>query len=120
MVRLPDSRVFCLGNPVVSPVRTTTTDETWRVSGRGYGWQVEITASAPLADAFVLPVPLPSEHRNVPGDLEITVSRFGRHVWSGRTSLAALEHGGLDRAAAELRRRGLDPTLPDAPPAGQA
>lgn len=84
---------------------------------------MEITASAPLADAFVLPVPLPSEHRNVPGDLEhltgdleIAVSRFGRPVWSGRTELAALEHGGLDRAAAELRRRGLDPTLTDAPP----
>lgn len=122
-VKLPDSRVLRLGNPVVSPVQTTTTDETWRLSGRGYGWRVEITASAPLADAFVLPVPLPSEHRNVPGDLEhltgdleITVSSFGRHVWSGRTSLAALEHGGLDRAAAELRHRGLDPTLTDAPP----
>ncbi|MDO5513531.1 tocopherol cyclase family protein [Corynebacterium sp.] len=125
VVKLPDARVLRLGNPVISPVTTRTTDDTWHVSGRGYGWEVEINASAPLADAFVLPVPLPSEHRNVPGDLEhltgdleITVSRFGRHVWSGRTSLAALEHGGLDRAADELRRRGLDPTQTDAPPVG--
>ncbi|GAB3694492.1 tocopherol cyclase family protein [Corynebacterium nasicanis] len=125
VVRLPDARVLRLGNPVVSPVRTTTTDDTWSVSGRGYGWRVEIHASAPLENSFVLPVPLPGEHRNVPGDLEhltgdleISVSRFGRPVWNGRTRLAALEHGGLERAAAELRRRGLDPHLPDAPPAG--
>ena len=123
VVMLPDGRVLRLGNPVVSPVTTHTTDETWRLSGHGYGWRVEITASAPLDEAFVLPVPLPSEHRNVPGDLEhlggeleVRVHRFGRHVWTGRTSLAALEHGGLERAAAELRRRGLDPELPSAPP----
>src|SRR5699024_460894 len=125
MVKLPDSRVLRLGNPVISPVRARTTDDTWELEGRGYGWRVEVTGSAPLTDAFVLPVPLPSGHRNVPGDLEhltgdleVTVSRFGRHMWSGRSTLAALEHGGLDRAAAELRRRGLDPTHPDAPPEG--
>lgn len=125
VVRLPDARVLRLGNPVVSPVHTRTTDDSWVLSGRGYGWRVEVTGSAPLADAFVLPVPLPSGHRNVPGDLEhltgdleVTVSRFGRHMWSGRSTLAALEHGGLDRAAAELRRRGLDPTRPDVPPEG--
>ncbi|NLA55286.1 MAG: hypothetical protein GX859_03145 [Corynebacterium humireducens] len=125
VVKLPDSRVLRLGNPVISPVRARTTDDTWEFEGRGYGWRVEVTGSAPLTDAFVLPVPLPSGHRNVPGDLEhltgdleVTVSRFGRHMWSGRSTLAALEHGGLDRAAAELRRRGLDPTRPDAPPEG--
>lgn len=126
VVVLPDGRLIRLGDPVVSPVRTTTGDEHWRLSGRGFGWRIEVTASAPLDDAFVLPVPLPSEHRNVPGDLEhlagdltVTVSRFGRHVWTGTTSLAALEHGGLDRARAELRRRGLDDTRPDAPPVGR-
>lgn len=79
--------------------------------------------TAPLDDAFVLPVPLPSEHRNTPGDLEhlagelrVRVRRFGRHVWSARTSLAALEHGGLERARAELRRRGLDAELESAGP----
>ncbi|WJY91770.1 hypothetical protein CFAEC_04620 [Corynebacterium faecale] len=125
VVRLPGGKVFRLGNPVVSPVDTRTTDEQWLISGRGYGWDVEITATAPLDQAFVLPVPLPSEHRNTAGDLEhlvgelkIEVKRFGRHVWSGTTSLAALEHGGLDRAEAELRRRGLDPGLTFAPPVG--
>lgn len=123
VVRLPDGRVLRLGNPVISPVRTRTSDEEWHLNGRGYGWDVEVTASAPRDDAFVLPVPLPSRHRNVPGDLEhlagelsVTVRRFGRHVWSDRTTLAALEHGGLERAADELRRRGLDPTRVDAPP----
>lgn len=108
---------------MVSPVRTRTSDEHWSLDGRGYGWHVWVEATAPLDQAFVLPVPLPSEHRNVAGDLEhlagdltVTVHRFGRHVWTGRTSLAALEHGGLDRARAELRRRGLDETLESAPP----
>lgn len=116
-------RVIRLGDPVISPVTTTTADEEWRLSGRGFGWRIEVEASAPLDQAFVLPVPLPSEHRNTPGDLEhlvgdleVTVSRFGKHVWTGTTSLAALEHGGLDRARAELRRRGLDDTLTHAPP----
>lgn len=124
VVRLPDGRVVRLGNPIVSPVRTQTSDECWQLSGRGYGWHIEIEASAPLDQAFVLPVPLPSEHRNVAGDLEhlagdltVTVHRFGRHVWTGTTALAALEHGGLDRAQAELHRRGLDDTLTSAPPA---
>ena len=34
-------------------------------------------------------------------------SRGGRLVWRGSSELAALEHGGLERAAAELARRGL-------------
>ena len=122
-VKLPGGRVLRLGDPVISPVRTRTSDERWSLSGRGFGWDVEIEATAPLDHAFVLPVPLPSEHRNVAGDLEhlagemtVTVKRFGTHVWTGRTRLAALEHGGLDRAAGELRRRGLDPALTHAPP----
>ena len=123
VVRLPDGKVLRLGNPVISPVTTTTTDTTWKLRGRGYGWRVEVDGSAPLDQAFVLPVPLPSEHRNTAGDLEhlvgelnVRVYRFGRHVWSGHTSLAALEHGGLDRAEDELVRRGLDPSRTDAPP----
>ncbi|WP_206680338.1 tocopherol cyclase family protein [Flaviflexus huanghaiensis] len=125
VVRLPGGPVLRLGNPIISPVVTTTTDESWHLSGRGYGWRVEVNASAPLDQAFVLPVPLPSEHRNTAGDLEhlvgdleITVHRFGSHIWSGRTTLAALEHGGLDRARDELRRRGLNLERTDAPPAG--
>ncbi|WP_231735923.1 tocopherol cyclase family protein [Arthrobacter sp. YC-RL1] len=123
VLRMPDGRVLRLSNPVVSPVRTRTDDEHWRLSGRGYGWRIEVEASAPLDAAFVLPVPLPSKHRNAPGDLEhlagdleVTVHRHGRLVWEGATKLAALEHGGLEHAKQELRRRGLDDTLPSAPP----
>lgn len=123
VVRLPGGRVVRLGNPLISPVHTRTSDEHWQLSGRGYGWRIKIEASAPLDQAFVLPVPLPSEHRNVAGDLEhlagnltVSVHRFGRHIWTGSTTLAALEHGGLGRAQAELRRRGLDDTLSAAPP----
>lgn len=127
VVRLPGGRLIRLGNPVISPVRTQTSDERWQLTGRGYGWRIAVSASAPLDQAYVLPVPLPSEHRNVPGDLEhlvgelsITVHRFGRLVWTGSTTLAALEHGGLDRAAAELRRRGIDDTQQCAPPVSTA
>lgn len=123
VVRLPGGRVVRLGNPLVSPVHTRTSDEHWQLSGRGYGWRIKVEASAPLDQAFVLAVPLPSEHRNVAGDLEhlagdltVSVHRFGRHLWTGSTSLAALEHGGLSRAQAELRRRGLDDALTAAPP----
>lgn len=123
VVRLPGGPVIRLGDPVISPVRTTTSDEHWRLSGRGFGWRIEVEASAPLDRAFVLPVPLPSEHRNVAGDLEhlvgdltVTVHRWGRPVWKAHTRLAALEHGGLERARRELRRRGLDETLTAAPP----
>jgi len=115
VVRLPDGRVIRLGNPVISPVKTATSDEKWRLSGRGYGWRIDVAATAPLDQAYVLPVPIPSEHRNVAGDLEhlagdltVRVRRFGREVWTGKTALAALEHGGLERAHQELERRGLD------------
>lgn len=126
VVRLPDGRVLRLGDPVISPVATHTSDERWDITGRGFGWEVTIEATAPLDQAFVLPVPLPSEHRNVAGDLEhlageltVTVTRFGRHIWTGHTTLAALEHGSLERAAGELHRRGLDPALTCAPPVDQ-
>lgn len=123
VVRLPDGRVLRLGDPVISPVDTRTSDERWDITGCGFGWEVTIEATAPLDQAFVLPVPLPSEHRNVAGDLEhlageltVTVKRFGAHIWTGRTTLAALEHGSLERTAGELRRRGLDQELTFAPP----
>jgi len=115
VVRLPDGQVIRLGNPGMSPVLAAVTDEKWRFSGRGFGWRIDVAASAPLDQAYVLPVPLPSQHRNLAGDLEhlagdltVRVSRFGRPVWEGKTALAALENGGLERAQKELQRRGLD------------
>lgn len=113
VVRLPDGQVLRLGNPVVSPVSASVHDDRWELRGRGYGWDVEITGTAPLSAAHVLPVPLPAERRNVAGALEhlggrmhVVVRRRGRPVWSGESALAALEHGGIDRAAAEAARRG--------------
>ena len=123
VVRLPGGRVFRLGNPVVSPVRADVGDDEWRLRGRGYGWDVRILGRSPLERAHVLPVPLPSQGRNsagaiehLAGELEIEVRRHGRLVWSDRSHLAALEHGGLARAEAELRRRGVPEGETGAPP----
>lgn len=112
VVRLPDHRLIRLGNPGTSPVRAVVTDDTWTLTGRSRSWQVEVEGHAPLADAHILPVPLVEERRAVPGALEhlgatmsVRVRRHGRLVWQGTSRLAALEHGGLARAAAEARRR---------------
>lgn len=117
VVRLPDGTVVRLGDPVVTPVAAEVSDERWFLHGRGLGWQVDVDARAPLGDAHVLPVPLPSQRRNTPGALEhlsgrlrVRVRRFGRTVWEGESALAGLEHGGLARAEAELARRGGDPS----------
>ena len=65
VVRLPDGRVLRLGNPAISPVRAHVLDESWTLRGRSRQWQVDVEGSAPLADAHVLPVPLPSDSRPV-------------------------------------------------------
>lgn len=121
VVRLPDGTVVRLGNPGSSPVRAEVTDERWRFVGsqrarRGGGWQVEVEGWAPLGAAHVLPVPLPSEGRNTAGAIEhlggqvsVRVRHGGAQVWEGHSTLAGLEHGGLARAEAELRRRGAEP-----------
>jgi len=112
VVSLPDGTLVRLGNPGTSPVRATITDDDWVLSGRNRTWQVEVQGHAPLADALVLPVPLVQEHLAAPGALEhlggtmsVQVRRHGRLVWEGTSHLAGLEHGGLDRAAAEEQRR---------------
>ncbi len=106
VVRLPDGKVLRLGNPVTSPVRADIGDEHWRLEGQSRGWRVTVDADAPLTAAHVLPVPLVGERRAVPGAIEhlagrltVRVSRQGRQVWAGQSSLAGLEHGGLNRAA---------------------
>lgn len=113
VVRLPGGRVIRIGDPLVSPVRAHVADERWLLSGRGALWGVEVEGMAPLGAALVLPVPLPAERRNVAGALEhlagrlrVVVRRRGRVVWHGESSLAALEHGGIERARAEAGRRG--------------
>lgn len=123
VVLLPGGDLVRLGNPVVSPVRAQVSDERWSLRGRSAQWQVEIEGSGSLDSAHVLPVPLPAERRNVPGAIEhlgarmhVTVRRWGRVVWQDESNLAALEHGGIERARAEVVRRGHGPDAVDAPP----
>ena len=99
------------------------TDEQWLLRGRSAQWRVDVEGSGCLAAAHVLPVPLPAERRNVPGAIEhlgatmrVAVRRRGRLVWEGQSTVAALEHGGIDRARAEIERRGHGPQGVDAPP----
>jgi hypothetical protein len=123
VVRLPGGQLIRLGDPVVSAVSAEVRDDHWSLRGRGARWTVEIEGDAPLHAAHLLPVPLPLERRNVPGALEhlggtmhVVVRRRGRVVWSGTSQLAALEHGGLERAEAEARRRGAPEGASFAPP----
>ena len=123
VVLLPDGTLVRLGDPVVSPVRAEVTDEDWLLRGRSARWSIDVEGHSPLAAAHVLPVPLPKERRNVPGAIEhlagsmkVSVRRRGRLVWSGESTLAALEHGGIDRARAEVSRRGHGPDATGAPP----
>lgn len=125
VVRLPDGRVLRLGNPGTSPVHASVGDEAWRLSGRAAvrGWRVAVEGYAKRARAHVLPVPLPSEGRNVPGDIEnltgemrVSVLRRGRTVWTGTSHLAGMEEGGLELAAREMRRRGAPLIATGAPP----
>lgn len=117
VVRLPDGRVIRLGNPGTSPVRANVRPGRWELRGRSVRWAITVDAQAPTEDALILPVPLPSHNINVPGDLENLTGSMRvsvRHraglgrwktVWSGSTDLAALEIGGLERAAQEASRR---------------
>lgn len=123
VVRLPDGHVVRLGDPVVSPVSAEVTDERWSLHGRSARWRVDIEGTGDLAGAHVLPVPLPLERRNVPGAIEhlgarmaVTVRHRGTVVWHGESTVAALEHGGIDRARAEVTRRGHGEDAVDAPP----
>ena len=112
-----------LGDPVVSPVRAEVSDDRWSLQGRGFGWDVEVEGLGDLGAAHVLPVPLPDERRNIAGAIEhlgatlrVVVRRRGREVWSGESHVAALEHGGIDRARTEIVRRGGSPDDTDARP----
>ena len=113
VVLLPGGRLLRLGDPVVSPVHAEVSDERWLLRGRSAQWRVDLEGVGSLDAAHVLPVPLPAERRNVPGAIEhlgatmtVSVRRRGRVVWQGTSSVAALEHGGIDRARAEIARRG--------------
>ncbi len=124
VVALPSGERLRLGNPVTSPVVADVSDERWLLRGRSARWIVEIEGTAPRGASHVLPVPLPRERRNVAGALEhlggsmraVVRRRRGGVVWKGESPTAALEHGGLERAAAEAARRG-HPGASAVPPA---
>jgi hypothetical protein len=108
---------------VVTPVHADVRDDRWALQGRGFGWRIAVEGTGDLAAAHVLPVPLPSERRNIPGAIEhlgatmrVRVEREGSVVWEDRSDLAALEHGGIERARAEVLRRGGSEHDKDAPP----
>lgn len=112
VVRL-GSTVIRLGNPLLAPVHVEADDRRWALRARGPVWSVELEGRTEPEDAHVLEVPLPAQRRSVPGALEhlgarleMVVRRRGRIVFEGSSALAGLELGGLERAAAELDRRG--------------
>jgi hypothetical protein len=95
-----------LSHPVLSPVRADVGPEHWRLRGRGPAWSVDVEAHAPQGAAHLLPVPVPSERRNVlgahehlGGRLHLLVRRRGRVVFAGESALAGLEHGSAPDAA---------------------
>ena len=132
VVRLPGGRVLRWGNPLTSPVTAVVTEDTWRLAGRLLRpdglWRVEVDGSAPIDAAHVLPVPLPSEHRNIAGALEHLGARMRVRVtrqpprsaptvvWEGTSEVAGLEHGSLALAAREVTARGMPAGATHAPP----
>ncbi len=95
-----DGRVVRLGEPLMAPVRATVEPGAWRLAGRSARHRVEVEALADPAAAQVMDVPVPGEHRTVPwshqhlaGRLRVRVSRRGRTVYAGESTLAGLEQG---------------------------
>lgn len=100
-VRLGD-RLVRVGQPLLSPVRASVRDGHWLLRSRGPRWVVELEATARPGAAHVLPVPVPAEHRNVPGahqhlagEMRVALRRRGRLVYAGHSPLAGLERGDL-------------------------
>lgn len=112
VVRTPAGELLRFGNPGTSPVEATVGDGHWRLRGRRRGWRVEVDATSPLEEAFVLPVPLVEERALAPdaveaqlGHLEVRLFRDGKLYWQGSSSLAALEEGGRELAEQQLAQR---------------
>jgi hypothetical protein len=127
VVRLPDGTLLRLGDPLVMPVSAQVTDDWWLLRGRSAQWHVEVDGFGRTGAAHVLPVPLPAEERNVPGAIEhlcatmrVRVRRRGRVVWAGESRSAGLERGGIERARAEVLRRGGDEEAAGAAPVEDA
>jgi tocopherol cyclase len=83
-------------SPPLRWVSASTEPGSWRIRAGG----VELEAEADPAEAHVLPVPIPAEHRaelrshqHLAGRLALTVRRRGGIVFRGETELAGLERG---------------------------
>jgi hypothetical protein len=95
--------------PPLARVHSHTDGRRWEVAARGRGQRVHVVATG-TGDPHVLPVPLPSERRNVDTDFEflaghLSLSLSGRVTYEGETDLAGLEIGHRPDAPVEHRRR---------------
>lgn len=86
--------------PPFSVVRSSAADGCWRVRAVGLPGKVEIEGDGAGVPPHVLPVPLPSERRNVDSDFEhlagrmtVRVQSRGRVLFRGTSNLAGLEVG---------------------------
>ncbi len=98
-------RIVRLGNPLLAPVHVAADGAQWHVHGRGPRWSVELEGDGGGHPAHVLPVPLPTERRSIPGAREHLAGRLGlviRHrgrvTYAGESTVAGLEIGGLGAA----------------------
>lgn len=83
--------------PPLARVHSQTDGQTWEVRARGLGYRVQILGTG-RGDPHVLPVPLPTQRRNVDTDFEhlaghMSVKVTGRLDYYGESELAGLEVG---------------------------
>lgn len=92
------SRVIRMTPPVL--VRSRVGDNQWHLRGRSLRYEIELEGDGRHLPPHVLPVPLPSERRNIDTDFEhlggrlrCTVRESGRLLFDGTSELAGLEVG---------------------------
>ncbi|MEY2417324.1 MAG: tocopherol cyclase [Actinomycetota bacterium] len=97
--------------PPFAVVRKRVDGETWHVEARKPRWKVTIDGDSAGHDPFVLPVPIPAEHRNVDHDFEhlagrmrVVVEHNGVRVLEDESHLAGLEIGSVDPAQLPAHR----------------
>lgn len=99
VARLGD-RVIRVAPP--ARVRATVGQGRWRIRARSLRYRIDLDGDGAGLEPHVLPVPLPSERRNVDTDFEHLAGRlhcvvrdFGRVVFDGTSEIAGLEVGSL-------------------------
>jgi hypothetical protein len=100
--------------PPTAVVRAEVEGDSWHVNARRRGWRVVLDGQGAGAPPAVLPVPLPTERRNVDRDFEHLAARLRLRIWhdgalllDDTSSLAALEVGTTDLEAARTLAAGL-------------